>query len=557
MATSPVRRVFRPEVSAVPRDPVVLIYLGTAVVFAWVAVITWRRRQHNLTLGVCLTLVMVGSCWWSVALTVPRVATSETVAAIAMLGTFIGPSSLCAAFVVLAIAIARPQWAPPRALILALLIEPVLITAAAATNPWHLLVYRGAGAGQLTGSAGWTYGPIFWLDTWFTYLEMVIGLGFIGWAWWRAPAAFRGQRLTVFLAALVPLVTNVVFLVGGLRNVDPTPIGLAVTGTIVWYAVFHQDLITFSPVARALIIDQIGDAVIVISPSGRFLDLNPVAVELVRALDPAAPARLVGSPAPELVGDDFAAAGGSETELVVNRPGCRTEFQVKASALIDHRHRALGTVYVARDVTEANALSRRLSAAHTQLVLQIETINLLRSDLLEQASRDVLTGLHNRRHLVEHFETMIEAARGSGESLAVALFDVDRFKSINDNYGHLAGDTVLVALAQLMDEHAPAGAIVARWGGEEYFIALPAADAATGLGFADDLRRRCEQQGIVDEGRVIRCTVSVGVAVYPAAGTTMEALFQAADLAMYEAKNAGRNLVRLHDPSTTITAQAL
>ncbi|HYO18182.1 MAG TPA: GGDEF domain-containing protein, partial [Dermatophilaceae bacterium] len=187
----------------------------------------------------------------------------------------------------------------------------------------------------------------------------------------------------------------------------------------------------------------------------------------------------------------------------------------------------------------------------------IETIDLLRSDLVEQASRDVLTGLHNRRHLVEHFESMIATAKNAGEGLAVALFDVDRFKSINDRYGHLAGDTVLVALARLMGEHAPSGAMVARWGGEEYFIALPGADAATGVTFADDLRRRCEQQGIVDEGRVIRCTVSVGVAVYPAAGTTMEELFQAADAAMYQAKNAGRNLVRLHDPSTTIAAQAL
>jgi diguanylate cyclase (GGDEF)-like protein len=349
----------------------------------------------------------------------------------------------------------------------------------------------------------------------------------------------------------------VAFILGGLDDADPTPLGLAVTGTIVWYAIFRQDLITFSPVARALIIDQIGDPVVVVGPSGRFLDLNPAAVELVRALDPAAPANLIGVPVLTVAGLDFAAAAdGSATELVVDRPDGRTEFQVKASALIDHRLRALGTIYVARDVTEANALSRRLSAAHTQLVRQIETINLLRSDLLEQASRDVLTGLHNRRHLVENFESMIAAARSTGTSLAVALFDVDRFKYINDNYGHLAGDTVLVALAQLMGEHAPSGAMVARWGGEEYFIALPGADAATGVKFADDLRRRCAQQGIVVEGRVIHCTLSVGVAVYPAAGITTEQLFQAADVAMYQAKNDGRNLVRLHAPSRTVIAQA-
>jgi diguanylate cyclase (GGDEF)-like protein len=542
------------------RDPVVLAYVATAVVFAWIAVVTWRRRGHNPIVAAALTVTMAGACWWSVALTVTRVAGNETVVAIAMLGAFPGASIMVAAFVCLGLAIAWPQWTPQRPVMLALLFEPVLITLAGATNPWHQLVYRGAGAARLTGPAGWTYGPIFWWDTWYSYLEMAMGLGLIAWAWWKSSPAFRGQRLAVFLAALVPLMVNVVFLVGGLHILDPTPIGLAVTGTIVWYAVFRQDLITFSPVARALIIDQIGDAIMVISPDGRFLDLNPVAVELVRALNPDAPISLVGATARELVGDGIATTVGRQTEFVVERPGGRAEFQVQASALIGRRHRALGTVYVARDVSEANALSRRLAAAHTQLVTQVETIDLLRADLVEQASRDDLTGLHNRRHLVEQFRSMIAAAEHAGEPLTIALFDIDRFKSVNDVFGHLAGDAVLVAHAALMGEQAPAGALVARWGGEEFFIALPRTDAATGLAFADDLRRRCEQAGVVDQGRLIRCTVSGGVAAYPASGTTMDGLFHAADVALYQAKDAGRNLVRLHpgrQPATALADQVL
>jgi len=541
------------------RDPVFVTYVATAVVFAWIAVVTWRRRSHNPIVAAALTVTMAGACWWSVALTVTRVASNQTVVSLAMLGAFPGASIMVVAFVCLGIAIARPQWTPRRAVLLAMLFEPVLITVAGATNPWFQLVYRGAGAAQLTGPARWTYGPIFWWDTWFSYLEMTIGLGLIAWAWWQASPAFRGQRLAVFLAALVPLVVNVVFLVGGLQNIlDPTPIGLAVTGLIVWYAVFRQDLITFSPVARALIVDQIGDAIVVISPSGLVLDLNHAAVELVRAINPHAPAHLIGTPAFELVGKDITTTFSQQTDLVVDRPGGRAEFQVHASALIGHRQQALGTVYVARDVSEANALSRRLAAAHTQLVRQVETIDLLRKDLAEQASRDDLTGLHNRRHMVERFRSMIAAAKDGGEPLTVALFDVDRFKSVNDVFGHLAGDAMLVAHAALMGELAPADALVARWGGEEFFVALPGADAATGLAFANDLRRRCEQAGIVHQGRMIHCTVSGGVATFPASGTTMDELFHAADVALYEAKEAGRNLVRLHrgaGPSTAVAAQ--
>jgi|SRR5664280_398874 len=89
-----------------------------------------------------------------------------------------------------------------------------------------------------------------------------------------------------------------------------------------------------------------------------------------------------------------------------------------------------------------------------------------------------------------------------------------------------------------------AGALVARWGGEEFFVALPGADATTGLTIADDLRLRCAQDTIDVECWTIGCTLSGGVAAYPSSGTTMDELFHAADLAMYQAKNAGRNVVR-------------
>jgi diguanylate cyclase (GGDEF)-like protein len=102
---------------------------------------------------------------------------------------------------------------------------------------------------------------------------------------------------------------------------------------------------------------------------------------------------------------------------------------------------------------------------------------------------------------------------------------------------------VLVALAHRIQERAPAGALVARWGGEEFFVALPGADATTGLTIADDLRLRCAQDTIDVERSTIGCTLSGGVAAYPSSGTTMDELFHAADLAMYQAKKAGRNIV--------------
>jgi diguanylate cyclase (GGDEF)-like protein len=534
----------------VQRDPTGIAYAAAAVVFAWVALLTWRRRTHNPTVAVSLVVVMLGLGLSSVADAVSVSSTSQRAAAIASLAILPGVGVATGAFVCLGFGIARPQWTPRGGLVALLLVEPVLITAAVATNPWHLWVYRGAGAAELTGSALWSHGPAFWWHTGYCYLMLGIGIAFIAWGWWKAPPTFRIQRLTILLATLIPCAANVAYLAGSSGSLrDPTPFGFALAGLVMFYAIFRQDLITLSPVARALIVDQIGDAIMVIGPSGLFLDLNPVAVDLVRALNPDAPAELVGEPAQELFGDGMLAnAGGQESEVVVDLNGGRAEFEVRVSPLVGRHHRDLGTVLVARDVTEANNQTRRLSAAHTQLVRQVETIDALRADLAEQASRDALTGLHNRRYLVDEFASMIAAAQRAGEPVAVALFDVDRFKSVNDVYGHLAGDAVLVGLARLMVEQAPADALIARWGGEEFFVALPGADATTGLAFADDLRCRFELKQIDAQGRMICCTLSGGVAAYPFSGTTMDDLFHAVDVSMYEAKNAGRNLVQVHEP---------
>ncbi|MDQ1535930.1 MAG: hypothetical protein QOE58_323 [Actinomycetota bacterium] len=540
-------------------DPAAIAYASAAVTCAAVSVVTLRRRADNPTLALSLSFVMLGGCWWSVGLAVAVASSNATVAAIALLAYALGASVMVVAFLCLGYCIAWPQWVPRRWILLILLIEPILNMLALATNPWLQLEYRGAGVGQLTGSAGWVYGPAYWMDTGYIYLEMAVGLGLILWAWWKASPAFRGQRLALFLAAMVPLAANAVFLAGGFGHIlDPTPLSFAVTGTMMWFAIFRQDLFTFAPVARALIIDQIGDAVVVISPAGRVLDLNPAADALIRGFNTNAPAELVGSSARGLVGAVATTADGRETEVAVELPAGRAEFQVRSSLLVDRHGRSLGTVLVARDVTEANAQSRRLSAAHTQLVRQLETIERLREDLVELASRDTLTGLHNRRHMVESFGSMITTAESTGEPLSVVLFDVDRFKAINDDYGHLAGDTVLVAIAQLMQDQAPAGALVARWGGEEFFVALPGADARAGLAFAEDLRRRCELRATDVAGQMVHSTISGGVATYPASGATVDELFQAADVTMYEAKNAGRNLVRLHPgpgPSATADVQ--
>ncbi len=528
------------------RDAAGIAYAVIAVVFAGIAVLSWQRRRHSPTVAVALAVVMVGLGFSAAADAVAVTSTSEWVASVASLTIVPGIGVAAGALLCLGMGIARPQWVPGRPLLGALAVEPLLLAAAVTTNPLHLWVYRGTGAAELTDSATWGYGPVFWVHTTYCYLLLTLGLGFVALAWRRAPGAFRRQRRTLVLAILVPSAANLTYLARGFGDfVDPTPFGFAIAGALVAHALFREDLFTLSPVARALIVDQIGDVIVVLDPTRRILDLNVAAAELVRTGHPDAPADLVGSPAGDLFGG-LLGAEPAQASTAIEVHGRLTEFEVRRSPLLDLRGRALGEVFVARDVTETNAQSRRLAEANARLVRQIETIDRLRSDLAERADRDALTGLHNRRHMVERFPLMVAESARAGTPLAVVLLDVDLFKEINDRHGHLVGDQVLMALAHRLRTHAPQPSLVARWGGEEFFVALPGADAAAGLAVADDLRRRCAGLPIVVADRAIHCTLSGGVAACPASGTTTNALFHAADMALYAAKTGGRNRVRVH-----------
>jgi diguanylate cyclase (GGDEF)-like protein len=157
----------------------------------------------------------------------------------------------------------------------------------------------------------------------------------------------------------------------------------------------------------------------------------------------------------------------------------------------------------------------------------------------EQASEariDSLTGLANRRAVEEILAAEISRAQRFGHQLAVVLLDLDRFKQINDSFGHAAGDAMLRAVSRLLTSLARQGDTVARWGGEEFVVVLPETDLVGALRFAERLRRTIEAHEVGD----MRTSASCGVATM-LAEDSVEDLLGAADQALYQAKSNGRN----------------
>jgi diguanylate cyclase (GGDEF)-like protein len=152
---------------------------------------------------------------------------------------------------------------------------------------------------------------------------------------------------------------------------------------------------------------------------------------------------------------------------------------------------------------------------------------------------DGLTGLYNRRHLTGTLANEVQRSRRLKRTFSILLMDVDHFKQYNDSHGHLAGDAVLVKIAEILRKTTRAVDSVARYGGEEFLVLLLEATIATAASVAERIRDRVASEAF-ESGKV---TVSVGAAEYPGHGDTPEELIAGADAAMYQAKGGGRDRV--------------
>jgi diguanylate cyclase (GGDEF)-like protein len=168
----------------------------------------------------------------------------------------------------------------------------------------------------------------------------------------------------------------------------------------------------------------------------------------------------------------------------------------------------------------------------------------LRETLRQQALRDPLTGLHNRRIMEEGLAREIARAGRESIPLVVGFVDIDHFKDFNDTYGHEAGDYALKQVAGYLRDHTRAGDLVSRYGGEEFVTVWLGADLATAFARAEGFRQAVEALRLDLKGESLGVvTLSIGLAVLGEHGDSAESLLSAADAALYEAKGDGRNRV--------------
>ncbi len=209
----------------------------------------------------------------------------------------------------------------------------------------------------------------------------------------------------------------------------------------------------------------------------------------------------------------------------------------------------MGFIYLRFTSAETIALATARAELIYEMVelaaMSVAGLN-LRAKLENQSIRDGLTGLFNRHFMEISLDRELQRASRQGTKLALLMIDVDHFKTFNDTFGHEAGDQILRELAGCLQDAVRAQDVVCRYGGEEFVVLMPEVNEAAAVARADALRERVSEIRMQFRGETLRqISISVGVALYPEVAHDATDLLRMADRALYQAKNAGRNQIKL------------
>lgn len=256
------------------------------------------------------------------------------------------------------------------------------------------------------------------------------------------------------------------------------------------------------------------EAVLVVDHNYRLVDFNRQA----SALFPALNQQSLGQDCRPLLGDiqPPLEASQQESEHVMNQGG--RHYELRCQPLRQKTSELMGYFLMLRDTTERQLLLEQLRL---------------------HAEVDELTGVMNRRMALQTLEQAVAAAWQSQQPLSLVLFDVDRFKRINDNQGHQIGDLILRQLASLLQTALNSGEVLGRYGGDEFLLVLPGRDLASSQALAEQLNRLAWQQ--------LNITLSLGLTSFEPHDTA-RVMLRRADLALYRAKSQGRSQACIAEP---------
>lgn len=522
--------------------PYAILSILSAVITLVAATIAWRRSAPGSS---ALGFLLLAMAIWSSGYATRWLEISIPAKILWFKIMFIGVASIPTLFFVFALGFTRSDaWLSPQNVVL-LSIPPVFFLFLQWTNPYQLF-YRSLDFVQDSGYMLMeiTRGLGYLVNVIYSYMLMGGGILLMSQAALRSGPLYRYQYRLILFAALLPWVGNAIkeFNFKTYSNLDIAPLIFGLSGIIFVFAILRTHLMDVIPVARSYLIETMHDGVLVLDLQYRIVDINPAMEGFLSGRA----SSYLGKNAYEVLKPWMV-----KTNLFVNKDETRSEVTVpldptryldlNITPLYDRNQILSGHLMVFRDITERKQVEKRLRYVNDRLQAHLIEIGMLQSKLREQAIRDPLTDLFNRRYLEETLDRELSRAAREEYPICIIMIDLDHFKRINDTYGHEAGDVVLKVIADVLAEQSRRGDFACRYGGEEFVIVMPNIGLETAYERAEGLRQSLTLLRVPYEYYSLSVTISMGIACFPENGQTREVILRAADQAMYAAKDAGRD----------------
>lgn len=416
------------------------------------------------------------------------------------------------------------RWLSPITLVI-MLIVPACTLVLVATLEWHHLLYRHA---ELIFRDNYyvlklDYGIGFWAQLLLcSYLYTVTGSWLLVSTARREQAIFRTQSRLIIIAAMMPLIANILYVFGVdfTGGFDPTSIVFVFSAMLITVATNQYHFLSFAPIARDLVFRSISMGVVVVNGRYKITDINPAFVSVV-AFNAS---ELIGKDLAEVLENSFRCQSLKRESTdwhgqIVSRNKSRT-FDVTSMPITDTTGEVMGYIILVNDVTQIQSAMDEISRL---------------------ADTDLLTQLPNRRALIDWVDALPEPISAERADLVV-IADLDRFKELNDNYGHNFGDDMLAMVAGIIRENLGPEDKAARWGGEEFCMVLVHKTMSEGEQLLERMRLQIETSAMDNRDASIKVTVTFGM-VRRLPHERFGDAIRRADLLMYDGKRQGRNRV--------------
>lgn len=379
----------------------------------------------------------------------------------------------------------------------------------------------------------------FWINAAYNYIINTVNIGLLMRAVFSKQYIWKKQAITMIVGMLIPIISDIM-LVGNLgfnKNLDFTPISFLFSLVVTAFGMFKYRFMDIIPVAQEYAFDDMNELMIVLNQSKKVIDMNKKALKMFDT----SITKVLGTPIYEIINDitkyNFSNPHNSPLQIHLNYKlaGKESYYYGSINMVKNSECNIIGYLILLEDITELTITQQKLEEANKELLK-------LNEELYDKSIKDGLTEIYNKKHIITLLQENLQKAIEEEIPFTIAIFDIDLFKQLNDNYGHLFGDSVLKKIAKLIKIELGNKGIVGRFGGEEFLAFMPKVELEAGGKLCDKIRLKIEGYKFTYDNLTV--TISGGMSKLRP-NDDINSLIKRADDCLYKAKANGRNKIEL------------